>query len=76
MMGENKGTRDADQAPRYGDGRRVTEPSTPAGMLAEFETPADLVRAAERVREAGYRRWDAHTPFPIHGQSSTPIAAV
>lgn len=40
---------------------------TASGVLAEFETPADLVRAADRVREAGYRRWDAHTPFPIHG---------
>lgn len=40
---------------------------TACGVLAEFETPADLVRAADRVREAGYRRWDAHTPFPIHG---------
>ncbi|MCH7471898.1 DUF3341 domain-containing protein [bacterium] len=66
-MGENEGTRDADQAPRHGDGRPVTERSTPAGMLAEFENPADLVRAAEQVRKAGYRRWDAHTPFPIHG---------
>jgi len=66
-MGENGGARGANQAPRHGDGRRVTERSTPAGMLAEFATPADLVRAAEQVREAGYRRWDAHTPFPIHG---------
>jgi hypothetical protein len=25
------------------------------------------VRAAEAVRDAGYTRWDAHTPFPVHG---------
>ena len=36
-------------------------------MLAEFETPGDLLRVAENVRDAGYERWDAHTPFPIHG---------
>jgi hypothetical protein len=37
------------------------------GLLAEFATPHDLVRAAARVRDAGYTRWDAHTPFPVHG---------
>jgi len=39
------------------------------GLLAEFETPEELVAAAERAREAGYRRMDAYTPFPIHGLS-------
>ena len=37
------------------------------GVLAEFATPAELYRACERVRDAGFTRWDAHTPFPIHG---------
>ena len=37
------------------------------GVLAEFATPADLYRACERVRDAGYTRWDAHSPFPVHG---------
>ena len=37
------------------------------GALAEFASPADLYRACERVRDAGYTRWDAHTPFPVHG---------
>jgi Ni/Fe-hydrogenase subunit HybB-like protein len=37
------------------------------GILAEFATPADLHRACERVRDAGFTRWDAHTPFPVHG---------
>ena len=36
-------------------------------MLAEFETPAAIVEAAREVRAAGYRRFDAHTPFPVHG---------
>jgi Alternative complex III, ActD subunit len=37
------------------------------GALAEFATPADLYRACTRVRDAGYTRWDAHSPFPVHG---------
>lgn len=37
------------------------------GLMAEFNTPGDLLRAAEKVRDAGYSRWDVFTPFPIHG---------
>lgn len=37
------------------------------GMVAEFTTPADVYHAAEKVRDAGYKKWDVHTPFPIHG---------
>jgi hypothetical protein len=39
----------------------------PYGLIATFETPGALMRAAEQVRDAGYRRWDCITPFPIHG---------
>ncbi|MCC6646887.1 MAG: DUF3341 domain-containing protein [Polyangiaceae bacterium] len=38
-----------------------------AGLLAEYETPAAIFKACERVRDAGYTKWDAHTPFPVHG---------
>ena len=37
------------------------------GVLAEFASPAELYHACERVRDAGFTRWDAHTPFPVHG---------
>lgn len=37
------------------------------GYLAEFETVKELYHAAEQVRDAGYARWDCHSPFPIHG---------
>lgn len=37
------------------------------GLLAEFDTPAALLTAAGRVREEGYRRMDAYTPFPVEG---------
>jgi hypothetical protein len=36
------------------------------GLMAEFETAGELVAAARRTREAGFRKFDAFTPFPIH----------
>jgi hypothetical protein len=41
--------------------------SQPYGIIAEFETPADAISAATKVRDAGFRRWDVYTPFPVHG---------
>ena len=43
------------------------EAPRPWGLLAEFASPQDLLRAAARMRDAGYTKWDAHTPFPVHG---------
>jgi heme A synthase len=37
------------------------------GLMAEFDSPAAVLHAAEKVRDAGYSRWDVFTPFPIHG---------
>ncbi len=37
------------------------------GVIALFDTAADIYHAAEQVRDAGYQRWDALTPFPVHG---------
>ena len=37
------------------------------GLLVEFDDAHKLVEACARVRDAGYQRWDAHTPFPVHG---------
>lgn len=37
------------------------------GIIAKFDTPADIMHAAEKVRDAGYKQWDVITPFPIHG---------
>lgn len=36
------------------------------GLMAEFDTATELVDAARAVRDAGYRRTDAFSPFPIH----------
>jgi hypothetical protein len=36
-------------------------------ILAEFDGPEDLLKAAAMVRDDGYRGFDCHSPFPIHG---------
>lgn len=37
------------------------------GVMAEFRTPEQLLAAAGKAYEAGYRRLDGFSPFPIHG---------
>lgn len=37
------------------------------GLLAEYESPFQLLDAAKKVRDAGFTRWDTFAPFPIHG---------
>ena len=37
------------------------------GLLAQFDTAAGIFEAALKVRDAGYKKWDVFTPFPIHG---------
>jgi len=37
------------------------------GVLAEFKSPADVYHAAEKVRDKGFKKWDVHSPYPIHG---------
>jgi hypothetical protein len=39
----------------------------PALYLAEYDTPNGLAGAAMKVRDAGYKSWDCHTPYPMHG---------
>ena len=37
------------------------------GLGIEFQSARDLYHAAQKVRDAGYTRWDTYSPFPIHG---------
>jgi len=37
------------------------------GLLAEFETPEELLQAAQRTHDAGYKKIDAFSPLPIEG---------
>jgi len=39
----------------------------PYGLIAEFDTTAAALHAAEKIRDAGFRQWDVFTPFPVHG---------
>jgi hypothetical protein len=37
------------------------------GLIAEFDSPGDLLEAASRTKAEGYRDVDTFSPFPIHG---------
>jgi len=37
------------------------------GLMAEFETPGEILEAARKTRDAGYKWFDCHSPFPVHG---------
>jgi len=44
------------------------KPSTPIhGLMAEFETPRQVLAATRQAREAGYRDMDAYTPYTVEG---------
>lgn len=48
--------------------RYVTEGGEPVwGVMAEFDDVVNAYQAAEKMRDAGFTRWDLHAPFPIHG---------
>jgi hypothetical protein len=49
----------------------VKTPKTrPALLLAQFDDPNELIHAAEKVRDAGYQKWDVHSPYPLHGMDA------
>lgn len=37
------------------------------GIIAEFNNPAELLHAAESLRDSKFKFFDCHSPFPIHG---------
>ncbi|HLZ93048.1 MAG TPA: DUF3341 domain-containing protein [Candidatus Acidoferrum sp.] len=39
------------------------------GVVGEFETADELIRAAEKTRLAGYHCFEAYAPFPVEGLS-------
>ena len=53
--------------PSSAQASQADSPPRTYGLIAEFETPAQIMKAAERVRDSGYKWWDCCTPFPVHG---------
>src|SRR5678816_1446145 len=45
----------------------MAEDQKPALYLAEYGDSDSVMHAAEKVRDAGYTKWDVHTPYPVHG---------
>ena len=56
-----------DAAPVNAGRSEVAAQARVCGMLAEFDSSGALIAACQRVREAGYTRFDAHSPHPVHG---------
>jgi hypothetical protein len=50
--------------------KETEEDSTPALLLAEFDSAGAVLHAAEKLRDAGYTQFDSHSPFPIHGMDA------
>lgn len=45
----------------------ITTPPAIWGLLAQFDSPGALLRAARETNKAGYTHFDVYSPFPIHG---------
>lgn len=55
-------------APTHREARGETaEGGRVVGLIGEFDSVDTVARAAVRCRDLGFRRWDVHSPFPIHG---------
>ena len=56
--------------------------TTPYGLLAEFDDAEKLLVATQRAHEAGFRRIDAYSPFPVDGlgealgMTRTPLSLI
>jgi hypothetical protein len=44
-----------------------TDDPTLYGLVADFDKIDEFLEAVTKVREAGFTRWDTHTPFVVHG---------
>ncbi len=40
------------------------------GYVAEFGSAKAVYEAAKKCRDEGFKRWDVHSPFPIHGMDA------
>ena len=49
------------------DGLEAGKVQSRVGTVGIYDDVTLLLRAAEKVRDGGYRNWDCHTPYPVHG---------
>ena len=63
----NKDDADISASPRHPISASPRRPVSPSlyGVMAEFDNPSHLVAAAQRTYEAGYRRINGYSPYPI-----------
>ncbi len=55
-------------APPSGSGTtQAEEPQRVFGIAAECGSAAELYHLAEKCRDYGFKKWDVHTAFPVHG---------
>ena len=47
--------------------KKTPKPPQAFGWIAEYADENQLLDAARQVRDSGYTRTDAFTPFPVHG---------
>jgi mono/diheme cytochrome c family protein len=45
----------------------IIEPPRLYALVADFGTEEELIEACKTLRDDGYSRWDAYTPYPVHG---------
>ncbi|MCS7012239.1 MAG: DUF3341 domain-containing protein [Chloroherpetonaceae bacterium] len=69
---QNGGTQTLEELKRNAEAvkdeaRQILIEAEAEAVIAEFDNPAELLRAAKKVREAGYDRYECYSPFPIHG---------
>lgn len=43
------------------------------GVVAEFDDPTDITVAAQRVKDAGFTRFEAYSPYPIEELSEIVV---
>jgi hypothetical protein len=55
------------EAPVSNANTEVSSRAEVYGYLVEFDSVDGLLAGCEKLRDAGYTCWDAHTPFVVHG---------
>lgn len=65
-FGDGNGSHGADDSASTHPPSHHSRHKTPLyGIMAEFEGPSELISAARRTYEAGYRRINGYSPYPI-----------